>query len=673
MSWNSIVVRIWVPFLASALTLLYFLAVHVPNLQQKTLRKFYLEKLQIEAEALGNVVKQSLDKEDFVMLADLTQMYRDSSNASRLAEAAVFSEDEFGTSVFGVLGSWSDPDHLTTLMDEDVSLERIAEVVKWEGSLPAEKEAFLHENQIPNISFGEFKVLMDTSLLYTKSYISEADLAVTFVAVGDKAAFEAELADLRDPFFILQTFLALGAIALFYYLAFHISRPIVGVAAVAEEMRQGNFEVEIEEVSSLNEMGALTHALRELRDDLLKKRRENNELTNDMERKIVERTEQLEVALQAKDEFLSTMSHEIRTPLHSLIAIADMLRREEDHGQREDLLKSLSTSSKQLLALINDILDFSKISAGQLELHLEPVPLRQFFEELSAPFEVSVKPGVEFVKSWPDRLENRVVEADAMRLSQILHNLLSNAFKFTEQGEVILGVRCKEVDLEGRPAVGLEVQVVDTGVGIAPENVDDILKAFTQENSSISRKFGGTGLGLSIVNRLLHLMGSELEVQSTLGQGSMFGFYLKLPLTQQVTAVSKDSNEEVAVSLDQLRLLYVEDMEPNRFVMKAMVKPWSVQLDMAESGQRAVELVAEKEYDLVLMDIQMPEMDGVETLRQIRSRLGTAWKTPVVAFTAHAQDKEAKKYKAEGFADVLTKPTGPDALKSFLHQFVVNK
>jgi CheY-like chemotaxis protein/nitrogen-specific signal transduction histidine kinase len=404
---------------------------------------------------------------------------------------------------------------------------------------------------------------------------------------------------------------------------------------------------------------------------LNRKRIENDELTNDMERKIVERTEQLEEAMQAKDEFLSTMSHEIRTPLHSLIAIGDMLRKEENHGDRQDLLRSLNTSSKQLLALINDILDFSKISAGKLELHVEPVPLRAFFEELAEPFELSVKPGVEFVKAWPDKLDSHVVEVDAMRLSQVLHNLLSNAFKFTDSGEVILSIRCKEVEKEGRPHVGLEVQVLDTGVGIAEENVEAILTAFTQENSSISRKFGGTGLGLSIVNRLLHMMGSDLEVQSTVGQGSMFGFYLELPLTQEQTVAESAPSREGG-DLSTLRLLYVEDMEPNRFVMKAMVRPWQVQLTQADSGLQALEILANQSFDLVLMDIQMPEMDGVETLQQIRAR-NADWDTPVVAFTAHAQDSDVASYKSQGFADVLTKPAGPDVLKDFLHQYVVNK
>ena len=436
-------------------------------------------------------------------------------------------------------------------------------------------------------------------------------------------------------------------------------------------MRDGNYDVHIEEVSALNEMGILTQALGQLRDDLHVKRQENDELTNEMESKIVQRTEELEQALQAKDEFLSTMSHEIRTPLHSLIAIGDMLKANEDHGKREELVHSLNTSSKQLLALINDILDFSKISAGKLDLHLEPIPLQEFFDELVAPFKVMSNADVEFVTVWPEDFAKATVMADSMRLSQILHNLLSNAFKFTEKGEVVLAVRLREG--KGYNQVRLEVQVLDTGVGIERNNLDLILDAFTQENSSISRKFGGTGLGLSIVNRLLTVMGSQLQIESTVGEGSMFGFELTLDKAERpnLSVVSDDAGEEV--TLEGFRMLYVEDMDPNRFVMKAMVKPWNVALDMAESGLKALELVRENTYDLILMDIQMPEMDGVETLAQMHLQQGPSWTTPAVAFTAHAQDSDVSTYKSAGFKDVLTKPAGPDVLRTFLHQFVVNK
>jgi signal transduction histidine kinase len=658
MNWNSVMVRIWLPFLAAALMLLYFLAVYIPSLQQETLKRFHTDKLRTVAGTVEGLIEHAIGQEDLSPIVPVLSAVPDIELVERIG---IFFEDQDTLEIRYVSGFGVENDRLRSLLRDDVSIADMARVTDWEGALPDSVQSFFAGDKLAHVSVDEFCTLMDSDLLVRIDLDyggRDVGYGTTALVVGNKSSFNAELRNLREPFILIQTLLALGAIALFYYLAFHISRPILGVAAVAEEMRQGNFDVEIEEISTLNEMGMLTQALRELRDELSRKRIENDELTNDMERKIVERTEQLEEAMRAKDEFLSTMSHEIRTPLHSLIAIGDMLRREEDHGDRQDLMRSLSTSSKQLLALINDILDFSKISAGKLELHVEPVPLRAFFEEL-------------FVKAWPDKLEDHVVEMDSMRLSQVLHNLLSNAFKFTESGEVILSIRCKELEKGGQPHVGLDVQVVDTGVGIAEENVEAILKAFTQENSSISRKFGGTGLGLSIVNRLLHMMGSDLEVQSTAGQGSMFGFYLELPLTQEQAVIEQAPDAEGG-DLSNLRLLYVEDMEPNRFVMKAMVRPWQVQLSQADSGRQALEILANQSFDLVLMDIQMPEMDGVETLQQIRVR-NAGWNTPVVAFTAHAQESDVARYKSHGFADVLTKPAGPDVLKAFLHQYVVNK
>ncbi|MGB0179912.1 MAG: response regulator [Flavobacteriales bacterium] len=664
MNWNSVMVRIWLPFLMVALLLLYFLAVYVPALQRSTLERFYLSKLQTVALAVENVAGYGLKESNFGMINEalagidslplLDKMgYLSYDELVDTLEVSVLSKERFG---------------LRDLLREDVGVAELSAVT--EGLTYRDVDAFFQGSKLGCVNAEEFMTLMDTSLLLSHAIFENDGIAYQSIVTGSEEKFEDELMGLRQPFIVLQIFLLVGAVSLFYYLAFHISRPLLEIAEVANEMRDGNYDVHIGKVGALDEMGILTQALGQLRDDLNVKRQENDELTNEMESKIVQRTKELEQALQAKDEFLSTMSHEIRTPLHSLIAIGDMLRTSEDHGKREELVASLNTSSKQLLALINDILDFSKISAGKLDLHVEPLSLQEFFDDLVAPFKVMSNANVEFVTVWPEDLPNTTVLGDSMRLSQILHNLLSNAFKFTEKGEVVLAVRLREG--KAFNYVRLEVQVLDTGVGIERDNLDLILNAFTQENSSISRKFGGTGLGLSIVNRLLTVMGSQLQIESTVGEGSMFGFELELERAQRPSAKQDEATHDPIV-LDGLRMLYVEDMDPNRFVMKAMVKPWNIALDMAESGLNALELVRQNEYDLILMDIQMPEMDGVETLAQMRMQQGVSWSTPVVAFTAHAQDSDVSKYLNAGFREVLTKPAGPDVLRPFLHQFVVNK
>ena len=661
MKWRSVMVRIWLPFLLVALLLLYFLAVYVPALQQSTLERFYLSKLQTVALAVENVAGYGLKESNFGLLNEalagidslplLDKMgYLSYDELDDTLEVRVLSKDKFG---------------LQDLLREDVGVKELSALT--EGLSYGNVDEFFSGSKLGCVDVDEFMSLMDTSLLLSDVIFENDGILYQSIVTGSRDEFEDELAGLRQPFVVLQVFLLVGVVALFYYLAFHVSRPLLQIAEVANEMRDGNYDVRIEEVSSLNEMGILTQALGQLRDDLNVKRQENDELTNEMESKIIQRTEELELALQAKDEFLSTMSHEIRTPLHSLIAIGDMLKSSENHGNREELIRSLNTSSKQLLALINDILDFSKIAAGKLELHMEPVPLQEFFDELVAPFRLMSNARVEFVTVWPPGLAETTVMADSMRLSQILHNLLSNAFKFTEAGEVVLSIHLRGA--EDPNQVRLEAQVLDTGVGIEPDNLEFILGAFTQENSSISRKFGGTGLGLSIVNRLLTVMGSRLQVESTVGEGSMFGFELTLEKGVAPRPQTSNQTAQAPFDLQGLRMLYVEDMDPNRLVMKAMVKPWNVNLDMAEGGLRALELVRQNDYDLILMDIQMPQLDGVETLAQMRMQQGPSWSTPVVAFTAHAQDSDVNKYRDAGFHDVLTKPAGPEVLRAFLAGF----
>ena len=637
---DSVIIRIWLPVLLSAFVLFLFLGYYLPKLQSDTLRKSKMEELTILSMSVGNIVEIGLQKEDLHIVERVFLEYSHLENVSLIG---LLTEDIGKVDVLRLITSG---DSTTT-----------ARYLDMEG--PAD-----------GLTLNQVVTNIGTNLIDT--YEVKSSLGVKYVVVVkyDESKFNEELSQLRFPFYVLQALLVIGTLWLFYYLTYRISLPFYKVVRLAEEMRDGNFNVKITDVSHLYEMGALTHALTRLRDDLESRREENEMLNNNMENKIIERTEQLQIALQAKDKFLRTMSHEIRTPLHSLISITEILQREGQEDQKKELLQSLKTSSKHLLSLINDILDFSKISDGKFDLHLEPVNLRSFFVELVSPFELAKNPNIKFIKSWPDCLADYMVEADSMRLAQILHNLLSNAFKFTEEGEVTLEIKCNTLDEEGRKILDLNVNVIETGVGIAEENLEHILLAFTQESTSTSRKFGGTGLGLSIVSGLLSMMGSKLEIESKLGRGSMFGFSLKLPLLDIVNSSKQEVIIRNDVRLDGMRMLYVEDMEPNRFVMKAMVKPWNVELDLAESGFMAIELLRENKYDIVLMDIQMPEMDGIETLRKILELYGSSWDTPVVAFTAHAQDSDTQNYRSKGFHDVLTKPAGPAVLYEFLRPYV---
>lgn len=365
---------------------------------------------------------------------------------------------------------------------------------------------------------------------------------------------------------------------------------------------------------------------------------------------------QLEEALKTKDEFLATVSHEIRTPLHSIIVLSELLNQGRQLDSTEEYSGNILSSSRHLLALVNDILDFSKAEAGQLQLAPEPLTLSEFLDNVTRMDAGQRKETVAFNKDITG-CEGIEVNVDETRLSQVVTNLLSNAFKFTEQGEVRLSVH-------GHPEADhfrMDWAISDTGIGISQADKEIILEAFKQAHSGIARRFGGTGLGLGIVVRILELMETHLDIESELGQGSTFRFSLTLPYSkaQKTGALPEGTSDEIP----PLRLLYVEDMLPNQMVMKAMCKPWPIELSLASSGKEAIERVEAHAYDLILMDIQMPEMDGIETLRKMReSGLDIP---PTHAFTAHAGQDDRNKFLQLGFTGVLTKPITPQQMEAF--------
>lgn len=367
---------------------------------------------------------------------------------------------------------------------------------------------------------------------------------------------------------------------------------------------------------------------------------------------------ELEQALKAKDEFLATVSHEIRTPLHSIIVLANLLNEGDRENETEQFAENIHTSSQHLLELVNDILDFSKAEAGQLKLNPEPMKLDAFIDNLNRIDSGKRNSDVTFEKHM-EGCEGLEVMGDSTRLSQILNNLISNAFKFTKTGEVTLSVAC-EVE-NGMATTTWRVR--DTGIGIAAEDIDLIKEAFQQAHSGIARQFGGTGLGLGIVVRILNLMDSDLTIESRLGEGSEFSFTLTLPVIGLV-AQSITENSKGEANTAGMRMLYVEDMLPNQMVMKAMCKPWGVELTIVDSGQKAIDTVGSKAFDLILMDIQMPGMDGIETLQRMKTQHQTL--PPVHAFTAHGGNDDKDKYLQLGFDGVLTKPITPAQLEQFL-------
>ena len=368
---------------------------------------------------------------------------------------------------------------------------------------------------------------------------------------------------------------------------------------------------------------------------------------------LVAAKEQADSANRAKSEFLANMSHEIRTPMNGVLGMTQLLELTGLTEEQRDYINLLKGSGNLLLSLVNDILDLSKIEAGQITIDPVEFELHHAINDIylmhkSVVFEKKLKLNISIAEDFP-----HWVEADLLRMKQIIHNLLGNAVKFTSQGSITIAVQILEKHLH---QIVAQISVTDTGAGIAPEALESIFKPFVQEDASITRRFGGTGLGLTISRRLAELMGGELSVESTLGVGS--SFKLKLPFVippERATPIE----EQTAITWDliPLRILLVEDNPVNMKFARILLGKQGHEVTTAENGRECLAALETDTFDLVLLDVKMPVMNGVDTIREIRSKeLGTSSHQMIIAVTANALRGEKERYLNEGFDGYLTKP-----------------
>jgi PAS domain S-box-containing protein len=380
--------------------------------------------------------------------------------------------------------------------------------------------------------------------------------------------------------------------------------------------------------------------------------------------------QEAENILKSREEFLSTMSHEIRTPLNAILGMTHLMLQGQPREDQVKLLQTLKFSGDSLTALINDILDFSKIEAGKLEFAQDDFNLREFLHSIKLTYKnLAQDKGLIFRTLLEEELPD-VVNGDVHRLGQILNNLLNNAIKFTEDGYIILSVY---VESEEEDHYLLLFEVADTGIGIPEEKQAVIFDPYQQASQRTSRYFGGTGLGLSIVKKLVEQVNGEIHLESEEGRGTTFKIKLRFARSENKNAVESDSDRSFIHEfqpLDGLKVLYVEDVIPNQFLMEGLCDTWHIQLDTALDGLEALEKVKNNHYDLILMDIHMPGMDGFEAAQEIRNLRDPHYSNvPILALSASVSDKTRKRILEQGMDDYIAKPINPRALHQKLHQY----
>lgn len=468
--------------------------------------------------------------------------------------------------------------------------------------------------------------------------------------------------------------------ALFLYDQF--KKPIVSLVDTARFIcEKKDFKARATMYSS-DEMGLLTRTINSMLDEISKREEEMKDLTDQLESRVETRTAALQEinarlysektradkAATVKNDFLANMSHEIRTPMNGIVAACDLAMEEEITPKVGNYLKIIQDSSNTLLIIINDILDFSRLQAGTLVLNHSLFSLPDLFEEINDLFSVKAHDeNIDLVIDM-DADVPVLLMGDRLRLRQILYNLVDNGIKFTQNGMVSLYASC--LDIRGEVA-SLEMRVRDTGVGLSAEGKERIFSSFHQEDSSITRLFGGTGLGLPISRKLARMMGGNINVESEPGKGSTFIVTVRLgwqesDIDESVQQLAQENNNVDNISdLSGRHILVVEDDKTNRGIAEAMLTAMDITVESVANGKEAVDITRDSYYDVILMDIQMPIMDGYQAMGIIRQQ-GVCKNVPIIAMTAHALTEDKEKCLQAGANAYISKPVHKQQLQTVL-------